>query len=79
MARRDHRRDGADGVLDRDLGVHPAETVDVDVVGAKALEAVGQEVPDRHRPAVDPDIGKIRAAKGAELHADDHPVPVPAI
>jgi hypothetical protein len=44
MAGRDHLGDGPDGVLDGDLRVDAAETVDVDVVGAQALQAIGQEV-----------------------------------
>jgi len=77
MAGGDQLGDRPHGVLDRDLGVHPAETVDVNMIGPEALEAVGEEVADRHRPAVDPDVGQVGAAQGAELHAQHHLVPVP--
>ena len=69
---------GPDRVLDRNRRVHAAEAVDVDVIGAQALQGVGQEVPYRHRPSVDADEGIVEGAQGAELDAEDHAVAVPA-
>ncbi len=40
----DELADGADRLLDRDLGVEAGRPVDVDVVGAEALQAVGEAV-----------------------------------
>ena len=39
----DHVGDGADGVFDGHVGIEARGAVDVDVVGAQALERVGQE------------------------------------
>jgi hypothetical protein len=50
----DHVGDGADRVLDRHVRVQARRAVDVDVVGAQALQAVGQEVLHRRGPAVMP-------------------------
>ena len=36
--------DGADGLLDRYVRIEPAGPVDVDVVGAEALERIGEAV-----------------------------------
>jgi hypothetical protein len=74
----DHLRDRSDRVLDRDGRVHATEAVDVDVIGAQALQGVGQEVPYRHRPSVDADEGVVRGAQRAELDAEHHTVAVPA-
>lgn len=62
--------DGADGLLDRDVGVEPGDAVDVDVVDAEALEGVRGEVLHGGRAAVVPAPGAVGVAQGAELHAD---------
>jgi hypothetical protein len=52
IARLDHLGDRAHGLLDRDVRVDARRPVDVDVVGPKAPQRVGEEVPDRLRAAV---------------------------
>ena len=49
----DHVGDRTDGLLDRHVRVEPSGTVDVDVVGAEALQRVGQEGAHGGRPGVD--------------------------
>ena len=68
----DHLLDRADGVLDGDLRVDPARTVDVDVVGSQPPQGVGQAVLDRRRADVGAGMGPSsgRVALCAELHAD---------
>ena len=59
--------DGTHRVLDRYRRVDPSGPVDVDMVGAQALQAVGQEVLDRGRSAVEADEGPARVEHGPEL------------
>ncbi len=44
ISRLDHVGDRADRVLDRHVGIESRRAVDIDVVGAEALQAVGKEV-----------------------------------
>ena len=48
-------------------GIDARRPVDVDMVGAEALQAVGQEILHRRRPGVEADQGAARVAQGAEL------------
>jgi len=62
--------DRADGLLDRHVRVEPRRPVDVDVVGAQALQRVRERRLDRRRPRVVSQPAPVRAALRAELHAD---------
>jgi hypothetical protein len=64
-------RDRADGLLDRHRRIEARRLVEVDVVGAEALERVRQRGLDRGRAAVEAEVGAVRAALGAELHLDE--------
>ena len=44
--------------------VDPSRPVDVDMVSAQALQAVGQEVLDRRRPAVEAETSRRRGRAG---------------
>ncbi len=66
----DQLGDRADGLLDRHGGVQPGGAVDVDVVGAQAAQGVGEGGLDRRRAGVVAEPLAVRAALGAELHAD---------
>ncbi len=69
----DQARHGADGVLDRHLGVDPVQIVDVDDIGLQALEALLA----RHRhifgpPVIEPPALAGMAAQIAELRLQHH-------
>ena len=72
----DHLGDRADGLLDRHVRIEPGGAVDVDVVGAEALQRVGQEVAHGRRPGVDAAEGAAGSAQRAELDAELHGVAV---
>ena len=59
---------GTDGVFDRHGRVEPGHAVDVDVVRAQPLQAVGQKVFDRRRPAIHAGKTPCRVAQRAKLH-----------
>ncbi len=65
----DEFRDGADGLLDRHVGVGAGDAVDVDVVDAQALQGVRGEVAHRGRAAVDRAPAAVRVTHRAELDA----------
>jgi hypothetical protein len=71
-----HLGDRADRLLDRDRGVDAREAVDVDVVGAEAVERVGEEALHGGGTAVDAQPGAGWVAQRAELDADRHRVSV---
>jgi hypothetical protein len=62
--------DGAGGVLDGHLGVEPGRAVDVDVVGAQALQRVGQGRLHCGRARVVTQPAAVGAALRAEFHAE---------
>ena len=78
VARLHHFRDGADGLLDRDVGEHAARSVDVDVIGAEPTERVGEEVLDRRRSQVVAHNRTVRSPHEPELDADDRLLALPA-
>src|SRR5580704_601529 len=70
--------DRTDRLLDRHTRIEPRRAVNVDVVGAEPLQAVGDKVLHCGRPGVETAKGAIRSAKRAELHAQDRLLPQPA-
>ncbi len=62
----------ADRLLDWNGGIEPRRAVDVDVVGAEALQRIGEEVLGRGWPRVQSDEVAGGTAQRAELHADLH-------
>jgi hypothetical protein len=74
----DQLGDRADGLLDRDVGVDPAEPVDVDVVRVESSQGVPERVLDRLRAAVDPEDLSAGCAQQAELDAQEHVLAVAA-
>ncbi len=54
------------------VGIETRGTVDVDVVGAEALQRIGEEVFGRGRPCVHAGEFAGGTAQRAELHADLH-------
>ena len=77
VAGHDHLGDRADRVFDGDRGIDATEPVDVDVVGAQALQRVRECVLHGDRPPVDPEEGVVRRSESAELHADHDVVATP--
>jgi hypothetical protein len=63
---------GADGLLNGDARVEARRPVDVDVVDAESLQAVGEEVLDRCRAAVEAAPTAAGIAHRAELHREQH-------
>ena len=63
----DHVGDCADGVFNRHARVESRDAVDVDVVGAQALQRVGQEILHRGGPAIHPTPAAAGRAQCAEL------------
>ena len=61
VAALDQVGDGADRLLDRHVRIETARAVDVDVVGAEALQRVGDEGLGRRRPRVDAEPAAIRS------------------
>jgi hypothetical protein len=52
-------------------------SIDIDVIGAEALQAIGERVLHRRRPAVDPEEAALRIAQRAELDAELVGIPRP--
>ncbi len=65
-----HVGDGTDGVFDRHRWIEPRRPVDVDVIDAKPLQRIGEEVPHRCRAAVVTEPRPGRVAQRAKLDAD---------
>ncbi len=73
-----HLGDRADGLLDRDGRVEAGRAVDVDVVGAEAVQRVRERGLDRGGAGVVAEPVAERVALGAELDADHGAVAVAA-
>ncbi len=73
LAGLDQPRHGADRLLDRHVRIDAVLVVQVDMVGAKALQAGIAGRGDIFRPAVDP-AAAVGQADIAELAGQDHPV-----
>jgi hypothetical protein len=65
-----HLGDGADRLLDGDVGIKPGRAIDIDIVGAEAAEGISEEGLHCRRPRViaEPISGDV--AQRAELDAD---------
>src|SRR5260221_427238 len=66
-----HVGDGADRVLDRHRGIEPRGLIEIDMVGAKPPQRVGEEILHRIRPAVVAEEFEVRAAHRAEFDRDE--------
>jgi len=65
-----HLGDGADCLLDGDVGIKPGRAIDIDIVGAEAAEGISEEGLHCRRPRViaEPISGDV--AQRAELDTD---------
>ena len=70
-----HLGDGADGILDRHVRIEPRRTIDVDIIGTQAAQAVGQKILYRPRTRVIEAEAAGGIAERAELDADLHVLP----
>ncbi|MCY1238681.1 hypothetical protein D9M72_514330 [compost metagenome] len=63
-----HVGDRTNGIFDRNVGIEPGGTIDVDMIDAKPLQRVGEKVANRLRPAIiaSPVAGSVTQC--AELH-----------
>ncbi len=77
LAGGDQLAHGADGLLDRNLGVHPMQVVQVDVVDTEAGKRCVARLRHVGRIAVDPEKRSVVTPDVAELGADDHQVAAP--
>ena len=72
LARLDQLAHGADGLLDRRLGVHAVLVEEVDVVQAQAAQRVVARLLHVLGPAVHAALGRVVAADDAELGGQHH-------
>src|SRR3989454_5500757 len=72
VARLHHVGDGTYRILDRHVRIEPCWPVDVDVVDAKARQAVREGVLRRSRTPIEPEELAVGSAERAELHAEEH-------
>jgi hypothetical protein len=70
--------DGSNRVLDGDRGIEPSRPIDVDVVHAKPLQRIGDEIAERGRTIVGPIQTAIRITQHAKLNAENRLVTPPA-
>jgi hypothetical protein len=68
-----HLPDRPHRLLDRNVGEHPARSVDIDVVGTEPAQRVGEEVLDRGRTQVVADDGPVGAAHEQPIGVTEGP------
>ena len=63
--------DGANRVLDGHRGIEPSRPIDVDVVHAKPLQRISDEISERGRTIVEPIQTAVRITQYAKLNAEN--------